>query len=58
MTERTAMTDLVKLNELDKAEWLDVCKRLKPGLTEADYEKLWCQFQIDKWEYQRSRELS
>lgn len=37
-----------RLNELDREEFWDVCRRLRPDLTRDDYELLWGQFQRDK----------
>jgi len=47
------MIDLARLNELDKQEWFDVCRHLKPGLTAAEYDKLWNEFQVAKRELER-----
>lgn len=40
--------DQAKINELDRAEWFDVCRRLKPGLTEDEYAGMWERFQAAK----------
>jgi hypothetical protein len=32
------------LNMLDKVEWSDVARKLKPDLTEAEYESMWTEF--------------
>jgi len=31
------------LNELDKTEWFDVCRKLRPDLTWDEYEIMWRQ---------------
>jgi hypothetical protein len=31
----------VRLDEYDKVEWFDVCRRLQPGLTWDEYEDIW-----------------
>ncbi len=36
--------DEIKLNELDKLEWFDVCKKLVPELTDEDYDNMWNDF--------------
>lgn len=43
-----------RMDELDKIEWFDVARKLKPGLTEEEYERLWADFQRAK----REKELS
>lgn len=49
--------DPVRLYEMNKDEWRDVCRRVRPDLTDEDYEVLWSQHQADKAERQRMREL-
>lgn len=41
------MTD-ARLNEYTKEEWLDVCRRVRPDLTEAEFEKMWADFVEEK----------
>jgi hypothetical protein len=36
------------LNELDRDEWRDVARRLRPDWTEAQFDKAWAEFQRDK----------
>lgn len=33
-----------RLDEFDKVEWFDVARRLKPGLTDDEYEEMWNEF--------------
>lgn len=35
---------MMKLSEYTKDEWRSVAKRLKPGLTDVDYDKMWDDF--------------
>ena len=37
-----------KLLELDKIEWFDVARRLRPELTEEQYNAMWDEFQSAK----------
>jgi hypothetical protein len=46
-----------RLDEYDKTEWFDVCRLLRPGLTEAEYTKLWDEFQERKAEHERTKGL-
>lgn len=38
-----AMT--VHLNEFDKLEWWDVCRSVRPDITEAEFDRMWSEFQ-------------
>lgn len=44
MTQRDDEKENIRLNEFDKAEWFGVCRKLKPGLTEGEYDKMWSEF--------------
>lgn len=37
-----------RLDEFTKEEWFDVCKKVKPGLTQDQYDKMWDDFQTEK----------
>ncbi len=52
-----AMTETTNLAEFDKTEWFDVCKRLKPGLTEDEYEAMWVEYVAMKHQWQKNKEL-
>jgi len=41
------------LNLLDKEEWWDVCRRMKPDYDREEYERDWAEFQKRK----REREM-
>lgn len=47
-----------RLDSLDKTEFFDVARRLKPGLTWAEYEVMWDEFQREKAEHFRKLALS
>lgn len=49
---------MTRLDEYDKAEWFDVARKLKPGLSEAEYEAMWADFQRFKADHQRQRGLN
>ena len=51
------MSEPARLDEFDKAEWWDVCRRVKPDLTEEEYDRMWDSFQAEKAERQRARSL-
>lgn len=40
--------DAARLDEYDAVEWFDVCRRLKPDLTQERFDELWTAFQTDK----------
>lgn len=37
-----------RLDEFDKDEWWDVCRRLRPDLTREEYDAMWDEFQQAK----------
>lgn len=39
---------MMRLDEYTKDEWFSVCKRLSPGLTETEYNRMWEDFQMAK----------
>ncbi len=41
------MTD-TRLNEHDKDEWRDVCRAMKPEMTDEEFEIKWADFQAEK----------
>jgi hypothetical protein len=43
-----AINDDVRLNEFGKAEWFDIARKLKPNLTEDEYNLMWDEFQQAK----------
>lgn len=45
---------MTHLNEFDKIEWRDVCRCLKPELTDAAFEELWAEFVRLKQQKQKS----
>jgi hypothetical protein len=47
-----------RLDEYDKREWFDVARKLKPGLTEAEYDGMWERFIAMKAEHERLKGLS
>lgn len=51
------MSNDTKLNELDKEEWWDVARRVRPDLTREEYEAMWDGYHAEKTERQRQREL-
>lgn len=42
------MNEPNRLDEFTKEEWWDVAKKLKPGLTEEEYDDMWDRFQEAK----------
>ncbi len=56
--QRSLDDEGARLDEFDKDEWMLVCKRLKPGISDLDYEKMWEEFQATKAEYLRNKELN
>jgi hypothetical protein len=47
-TTGTDDDDAARLDEYDAVEWFDVCRRLKPDLTQERFNELWTEFQADK----------
>lgn len=45
------------LNELDKIEFWDVVRALKPGMTHAEYSRMWNEFQKAKEEHYHQMRL-
>lgn len=39
------MHEEARLDEFTKDEWLLVCRRLRPNLSETEYDKMWADFQ-------------
>lgn len=37
-----------RLDEFDKDEWREVCRRLRPDVTDIEYEAMWNDFQERK----------
>ena len=37
-----------RLDEFDKAEWFDVTKRVRPSLSQSEFDELWAKFQRAK----------
>lgn len=48
---------MTRLDEFDKVEWFDIARKLKPGLTEKEYNEMWDEFQQLKADYQRKMKL-
>lgn len=46
-----------RLDEFDKVEWFDICRKLKPDLAWDDYCAVWDEMQAHKAERARNREL-
>lgn len=44
----TNPTPAARLDEHDKDEWFDIVRVLKPGLTNAEYDVMWAEFQALK----------
>lgn len=47
-----------RLTEFDKFEWRDICRALRPGITDTEFDELWAAFQQDKAERVRSRAMN
>lgn len=45
------------LNELDKEEWWDVARRVRPDITREEYDRMWEEFQVEKEARLRQREM-
>lgn len=45
--------DCLRLDHFDKEEWFDFARRLKPGLTDDEYEQMWGRFCTAKAEHAR-----
>lgn len=39
---------VTRLDELDRIEWWDVCRKVRPDLTEDEFEAQWAEFQRAK----------
>lgn len=37
-----------RLDEFDREEWWDVCRRVRPDITRAEYDLMWDDFQARK----------
>jgi hypothetical protein len=48
----------VRLDEFSKDEWYDICRRVQPGLTREDFDRMWDHFVQWKTEYQRKTQLN
>lgn len=48
----------VRLNEYDKDEWLDIARKFKPDLTDAEYDAMWDRFCAYKREHERQKRLN
>lgn len=46
-----------RLDSLDKDEWWDVCRRLRPDITREEYEVMWADFQQRKSEGMFERDV-
>lgn len=46
-----------RLDEHDRAEWFDVARRMCPGLSEAEYDSMWDEFQQAKADHERQKGL-
>ncbi len=44
---------MTRLDEFDKVEWRDVCRRINPALTDEEFERMWIDFQKAKADRQR-----
>ncbi len=53
----TNQYDDAHLDEFDKTEWFDVCRIIKPDLTEEEYTEMWNDFQLRKEEWIRKSKL-
>lgn len=51
------MDEDTRLNEFDKEEWWDVCRRARPDITREQYDQMWNEFQAMKAEHLRQNEL-
>lgn len=38
------MADDARLDEFDKTEWRDVCRKLRPHITDEEFDVLWAEF--------------
>lgn len=38
----------VRLDQMEKDEWRDACRRLRPDWTDEDFERAWAEFQAIK----------
>lgn len=53
----TAATPPDSLYLLDKEEFWDVARKIKPGLQREEYERMWEDFQQRKAEHERQQNL-
>lgn len=49
---------MTRLDQFDKVEWFDLCRKMKPGLTEAEYDVMWERFQAAKAEHEARKRLN
>lgn len=38
----------VRLDEFDEVEWFDICRKIKPDLTQEEFDAMWDSFQERK----------
>lgn len=53
MSDKNTSDHHVRLDELDKNEWRDVWRKVRPDWTDADFEKAWAEFVKVKLKYQQ-----
>ena len=41
-------TETIRLDEFTKDEWRDVCRRLRPDITDDEFDEEWREFQAHK----------
>ena len=46
-----------RMDEFDKIEWFDVVRKLKPGLTQEEYDQMWDDYLKAKSEHTRQKGL-
>ena len=51
------MSESDRLDEFDKVEWWDVCRKLKPKLTWEEYEVLWVKMLTERERFYHNRTL-
>jgi hypothetical protein len=39
---------MTRLNEYDQTEWWDICRRLRPDITEVEFAEMWEEFEEEK----------
>lgn len=45
---------MTRLNEYDSIEWFDMVRRLRPDLTQEEFDRMWAEFCLLKEQHAKS----